>query len=49
MSAGSGCALGLIYAPSAVETGTLSLNFSYNDNSGTPKTGSVSIPYSATP
>jgi hypothetical protein len=49
VSTGSGCALNLIYAPSAVETGTLSLNFTYNDNSGTPKTGSVSIPYSATP
>jgi hypothetical protein len=41
--------LGLLYAPTLVDSGTLSLNYSYNDNSGTAKTGSVSIPYTATP
>ena len=49
VSTGSGCALNLTYAPSAVETGTLVLNFTYNDNSGTAKSGFVSIPYTATP
>jgi DNA-binding beta-propeller fold protein YncE len=37
----------LTYAPTAVGSGTLALNYSYNDDSGTPKTGSVSIPYTA--
>ncbi len=49
VSAGTVCQLGLLYAPTLVASGTLSLNYSYNDNSGTPKTGFVSIPYSATP
>jgi len=51
VSTGSGCQLGLTYAPTLVTSGTpsLNLNYSYNDNSGTAKTGSLSIPYSATP
>jgi hypothetical protein len=44
---GTGCELSLTYAPTAISTGTLSLTYSYNDDSGTPKTGSVSIPYTA--
>jgi hypothetical protein len=49
VSAGTVCQLGLLYAPTLVANSTLSLNFTYIDNSGTAKTGSVSIPYTATP
>jgi hypothetical protein len=51
VSTGTGCQLGLTYAPTVVTSGSpsLNLNYSYNDNSGTAKTGSLSIPYSATP
>ncbi|HEY4971060.1 MAG TPA: hypothetical protein VII35_14250 [Steroidobacteraceae bacterium] len=49
VSAGTVCQLGLLYAPTMVANSTLSLNYSYNDNSGTAKAGSVSISYTATP
>jgi len=49
VSTGTGCQLSLTYAPMAADTGMLSLTFSYNDNSGTLKTGSVTIPYMASP
>jgi trimeric autotransporter adhesin len=49
VSTGSTCLLDLTYAPTAADSGTLSLTYSYNSDSGTPKTGSVSIPYIATP
>jgi hypothetical protein len=47
VSTGTGCVLSLTYAPTAAAGGTLSLTYSYNDDSGTAKTGSVSIPYTA--
>jgi hypothetical protein len=47
VSTGSGCILSLTYAPTAAATGALSLTYSYNDDSGTAKTGTVSIPYTA--
>lgn len=51
-SAGSGneCVLNLTYAPSAVESGTLTLNYIYVDSAGIRQTpgGSLSIPYVAT-
>jgi hypothetical protein len=47
VSTGTGCQLSLTYAPTAVGSGTVSLTYGYNDNSGTAKTGSVSIPYTA--
>jgi hypothetical protein len=47
VSTGTACQLGLTYAPTAPAGGTLSLNFSYDDDSGTGKTGSVSILYTA--
>ena len=47
VSTGNGCVLSLTYAPATAGSGTLSLSYSYNDDSGTAKTGSVSIPYSA--
>jgi hypothetical protein len=49
VSTGNTCQLTLTYAPSAAGSSTLSLTYGYNDNSGTPKTGSVSIAYAATP
>ncbi len=47
VSTGSGCVLNLTYAPSAVASGTLALSYAYKDNSGTAKTGPISIAYSA--
>jgi hypothetical protein len=47
VSTGNGCQLSLRYAPTSVAGGTLSLNYSYVSDSGTAKTGSVSIPYAA--
>jgi hypothetical protein len=49
VSTGTGCQLSLTYAPTAVGSGTLSLTYAYNDDSGTVKSGSVSIPYTAMP
>jgi hypothetical protein len=47
VSTGTGCQLALTYAPSVIGSGTLSLTYSYNDDSGTLKSGTVSIPYTA--
>jgi hypothetical protein len=48
VSTGTGCQLPLSYAPTLPGSGTLTLNYSYNDDSGTAKTGTVNIPYAAT-
>jgi hypothetical protein len=48
LSSGNGCQLKLTYAPDAAGTGTLVLRYSYLNNAGEAKTGSVSIPYRAT-
>jgi len=48
VSTGSGCVLSVTYAPTAVASGALVLSYAYKNNSGTPKTGSISIAYSAT-
>ena len=48
VNTGNGCQLTLVYSPYAVASGTLQLNYGYNANSGAAKTGSVSIPYTAT-
>ena len=48
VNTGNGCQLTLWYQPPAAGAGTLQLNYGYYSNSGTAKTGSVSIPYSAT-
>jgi hypothetical protein len=45
---GSGCRLSLAYAPPAVTSGSLQLNYSFVAHSGTTKTGSVTILYVAT-
>jgi 6-phosphogluconolactonase (cycloisomerase 2 family) len=49
VSTGSACRLALTFAPTSVSSGNLGLNFSYDDNAGTAKTGSVSIAYAGTP
>jgi hypothetical protein len=46
VSTGNGCQLPLAYAPTAPGAGTLALSYSYTDDSGAPKTGSLNIPYS---
>ena len=48
VSVGNGCQLSLTYAPTAAGTGTLTLGFSYTNDSGIVKTGTVSVPYTAT-
>jgi hypothetical protein len=47
-ASGSGCQLGLAFAPTTTTAGTITLGYSYADNSGAPKTGTVSIPYLST-
>ena len=49
VSSGNGCQLALDYAPTAAGRGTLMLNYSYTDDSGAPRTGTINIPYSTTP
>jgi hypothetical protein len=48
VSTGNGCQLNLTYAPTALTSGTLSLNYSYRDASGTYNVGSFNVPYAAT-
>lgn len=48
VSVGTSCQLLLSYAPQAVATGTLTLTYSYVDDTGSAKSGSISIPYAAT-
>lgn len=48
VSTGNGCALALTFKPTVVASGTLSINYSYSDNSGTAKTGTVSLPFAST-
>jgi hypothetical protein len=48
VSTGNGCVLNLTFTPTGDTNGTLSLAYSYRDDAGSAKTGSVSIPYAAT-
>lgn len=48
VSTGNGCQLQLSYAPVTVGSGTLALNYQYNDATGGARNASVSIDYSAT-
>ena len=43
VSTGSGCQLPLQFAPTAAATGTLTLNYTYSDNSGTARTDRKSV------
>jgi hypothetical protein len=45
---GTGCQISLSYAPTLADSGSLTLSFSYTNNSGIAKTGSISVPYVAT-
>jgi hypothetical protein len=49
VSIGTSCKLALVYAPTAPAAGTLSLGFGYTNDSGTMKSGTAAITYSATP
>jgi hypothetical protein len=49
VSVGATCQVVLTYAPTAAASGTLAFGFSYVNSAGTSKTGTVSIPYTATP
>jgi hypothetical protein len=48
VSTGNGCQLPLSYSPSAVGSGNVILQFGYTDNSGSAKTGSITIPFAST-
>ncbi len=50
VSAGSGCVLNLTYAPTAVDSGSLVINYVYIDNANIPRApgGTLTIPYAAT-
>jgi hypothetical protein len=48
VSVGNGCQLPLSYAPATASSGTLGIGYSYRDNSGATKSGTLSIPYTAT-
>jgi hypothetical protein len=48
VSAGTACTLTYTYQPTMPASGTLALNFAYDNDSGTGKSGSVNIPYAAT-
>jgi hypothetical protein len=49
ISSGAGCQLSLTYAPTSPATGTLTLGYSYTNNSGIVKAGTVTIAYTAAP
>jgi len=48
VSTGNGCQLGLTYAPSALTSGTVQLDYGYMSPAGAFTTGSFNIPYAAT-
>jgi len=48
VSAGTPCQLAWVYKPTAPGNGTITIDYAFNDDSGTPKTASFNIPYAAT-
>ena len=48
VSTGNGCQLQLTYAPTALTSGTLTLNYAYTNAAGTASTGSLNVTYAAT-
>jgi hypothetical protein len=48
VSTGNTCQLALSYTPTAAGSGTLALNYTYDDDSGTASSGSLNIAYAAT-
>jgi hypothetical protein len=49
ITTGTGCQISLSYAPTAADSGSLTLAFGYTNNSGVAKTGSLVIAYTASP
>jgi hypothetical protein len=49
VSAGLSCQLALTYQPTIADSGTLTLGFTYTNDAGTMKSGTVLVPYTATP
>jgi len=49
VNSGTGCQLALTYAPVAADAGSLTLDFSYINNSGIVKTGTIAVSYTAGP
>ena len=47
VTTGNGCQLLLDYKPTLIDSGVLTLNYSYVDNSGANRTGAFNVPYSA--
>jgi hypothetical protein len=47
ITTGTGCQISLSYAPTLADSGSLALGFSYTNNSGIAKTGSIAIQYTA--
>ncbi len=48
VSTGGGCQLPLAFAPMAMSSGTLTLNYTYVDGSGAARSGALNIPYATT-
>ncbi len=48
MSTGNTCQLALTYAPTALTSGTVTLDYGYTSPAGAFTTGSLNIPYAAT-
>ena len=48
VSSGNGCQLPLSFAPKAAASGTFALDYSYTDDSGTARTGTLNVPFSTT-
>jgi hypothetical protein len=48
VAGGTTCELPLTYAPSAAASGTMTLRYTYQNNAGQLKSGSLNIPYRAT-
>jgi hypothetical protein len=49
VSVGTSCQVTLNYSPTVAASSTLAFSYSYVNSAGTTKTGTVSIPYTATP
>jgi hypothetical protein len=48
VSAPTACVLSWVYQPTAPDSGTITIDYSFDDDSGTAKTASFNIPYAAT-
>jgi hypothetical protein len=48
VAGGTTCQLPLSYTPSAADSGTMTLRYTYRDNAGQLKSGSLNVPYRAT-